>query len=242
MDTIRHPGVIQELRERIREAGGGRPRSADPGVPTGFAALDRLLPAGGLAPGTLVEWLGDGEGSGAATLGLAVAAHVLRGGAALVVIDDAAEFHPAAAAELGVPLDRTIVVRPADATSALWVWEQSLRCPGVAVTFGRIGSLTDRVARRLQVGAEVGGGWGFLVRPPGHLEGTSWAATRVCVGPVPAAGDPAILGRRVRVCVGRRGSGARAPTAELDLPHETSPLPLAPQLAGPVAVRRSAAG
>jgi len=250
MQTIRHPGVIQELRERIRGVETVRPRADEPGVSTGFVALDRLFPAGGLTRGTLIEWVGEGEGEGegegdgcgAATLALAVAAHLLRSGATFVAIDEAGEFYPVAADQLGIPLERTVVVRPPDAASALWAWEQALRCPGVAVTFGRIRSANDRVFRRLQVGVESGGGWGFLMRPPECQSAPSWAATRVCVEPVSGSGCPSLLGRRLRVRVSRRGSGARVPAVEVDLPYETSPLPLAPQLAGPVEIFCSAAG
>ena len=50
-------------------------------VASGFAAVDRLLPAGGLRRGSLVEWLAGGEtaagdvagGAGAVSLALAVA-------------------------------------------------------------------------------------------------------------------------------------------------------------------------
>src|SRR5919199_501595 len=85
--------------------------------------------------------------------------------------------------DAGVPtgfaaLDRPAVVRPDGQRAALWAWEESLRAPGVAVTFGRLGAVTDRVVRRLQLAVEAGGGLGFLVRPPGCPAG-SVVATRV---------------------------------------------------------------
>ena len=55
--------VIQSLQERIH--GMERSRlalSERSGISTGFPDLDRLLADGGLRRGTLVEWLGDGEG------------------------------------------------------------------------------------------------------------------------------------------------------------------------------------
>ena len=186
MRTIRHPGVIEELRERIRGVETARVRADEPGVSTGFARLDQLFPSGGLTRGTLIEWLGDGDGSGAGTLAMAIAAHLLRDRATFVVIDESAEFHPVAAAQLGIPLDQTVVVRPPDSAAALWAWEQALRCPGVAVTFGRIGSANDRVFRRFQVGVEAGGGWGFLMR-----------SARVRVGTF-MGGHPRLCGAGVR--------------------------------------------
>src|SRR5262245_31695598 len=137
-----HPDVIQDLRDRIREFERPMLRIAEPdGVSTGFAALDRQLAGRGLRPGTLTEWLVGGCGGAATTLALAIAGRILASTGMCVVIDDTGEFYPVAAADVGVPLERTLIVRPDDPESALWAWEQSLRCPGVAVTFGRVGAV-----------------------------------------------------------------------------------------------------
>jgi protein ImuA len=157
--------------------------------------LDRLFPHGGLEGGTLVEWLADGVGSGAVTLTLRVAARALEQGGACVVIDPRQEFYPPAAAELGVPLERMILVRPAGPRLTLWAWEQALRFRGVAVTLGELGSLSDRPFRRLQLAAESGGGVGFLVRPMACRAEASWAAVRLGVTALPSAE----LSRRWRV-------------------------------------------
>jgi hypothetical protein len=227
------PDVLQELRDRIRGIEGVRDRgTGDAGVATGFPALDRRLASGGLRAGTLVEWRGP-DGGGAMSLALAVAAHLIRADGVLVVIDPPGDFYPVGAAGLGVPLDRTVVVRPDDTAGTLWAWEQSLRAPGVAVTFGRVGTLDDRTARRFQLAAEAGGGWGFLVPPAGRA-GAAWAATRIEVSPLPG-GE---FGRRFQVRVTRGQAGARETTTELELAHDASPLPVVAQLAGPVAKRR----
>ena len=158
------------------------------GISTGFPDLDRLLADGGLRCGTLIEWLSDSPGSGAMTLALSVAAHILREQGAFVAIDEAGEFYPVAAADLGIPLERTVIVRPPMRGASglpLWAWEQSLRCPGVAVTFGRIGNLDGRQFRRLQLAVEAGEGLGFLMRSPNSRAGASWAATCIRVCPVP---------------------------------------------------------
>jgi protein ImuA len=232
MPPDRPADVLADLRDRIRGIEGVRDRGErERGVSTGFSALDRLLADGGLRSGTLVEWRGP-AGGGALSLALAVAAQLTRADGALVVIDAGRDFYPVGAAGLGVSLDRTVVVRPDDPAAAQWAWEESLRAPGVAVTFGRVGALDDRAARRLQLAAEAGGGWGFLVPPPGR-SGATWAATRIEVSPRPG-GE---FGRRLRVRVTRGQAGARA-EAEVELAHEASPVPVAPELARPVARRR----
>jgi protein ImuA len=63
--------TVLALQKAIRqwEVGG---RADDwPRVSSGCAALDRLLPDGGLRRGTLVEWFGGGLGSGAGRARLA---------------------------------------------------------------------------------------------------------------------------------------------------------------------------
>lgn len=258
--------VIQRLQERIDGMERSRLSVADRcGISTGFPDLDRLLADGGLRRGTLVEWLSDTPGSGAATLALCVAARILREEGAFVVIDKAGvgEFYPPAAADLGIPLDRTAIVRPESTTTGLWAWEQSLRCPGVAVTFGRIDKLDNRRFRRLQLAAEAGEGFGFLIRPPGYRAGASWAATCIRVRPsvdvrsanvgggfglrgesmyaanyvrganVHIGSEREDFARRLRVSVTRGHSSTRE--IDLELPHETNDVPMASELAGAVA-------
>src|SRR5262245_52378136 len=68
---------------------------------SGVAAIDRLLPGGGLRHGMLVEWLAERSGCGAATLGLLAAREACRAGGMLVVLDRAQTFYPPAAAGWG---------------------------------------------------------------------------------------------------------------------------------------------
>jgi hypothetical protein len=231
--------LLQDLRDRIRDLEGRHGRGAERAVvPTGFPAFDRLLAGGGLPRGALTEWRSEADGGGALTLALAVVAHVIRSSGTVVVIDAAREFYPVAAAELGVPLERTVVVRPDDHYGALWAWEESLRFPGVAVTVGRIGDVNDKVVRRLQLAVEAGDGLGFLVRQPGAATGAAWGATRVCVEALPGQ----VGGRRLRVRVTRGQAGAATATADVEVGDGPGALPLVPELAGPVAARGRGVG
>ena len=60
------------------------PSERRPVVSSGCPALDRVLPENGFRVGTLVEWIGRGEGSGAATLALRAAAAACCGSDVLV--------------------------------------------------------------------------------------------------------------------------------------------------------------
>jgi protein ImuA len=234
--------TIEDLRERIHRIERPGLRADRSGLSSGFFALDRLLGKDGLAQGTLIEWVGDGPGGGAASLALAVAANVLRESGALVVIDGEGEFYPPAARQLGVPLERTIVVRPDTMKSALWAWEQSLRCPGVAVTLGRFDAGGDRLFRRFQLAAEAGGGLGFLLRPTQNRTGPSWAARQIGVRSVPASGRCDSLGRRLKIWLARRHGDTSDLSAEVELDDETSLVPVVSELAHPASTGRAAAG
>ncbi len=259
MQASARPKIIEELRQRIHRLECFRSAGASD-VPTGFAALDALLGQGGLRKGTLIEWMSASEGSGAAGLALTVAGHILREDGLFVVVDSTwgqrtgrqqcppNAFYPPAAAALGIPLERTVVVRPETRLSALWAWEQALRCPGVAVTFGWLDALGDRLLRRLQLAVEAGGGLGFLLRPADCRDAPSWAVTRIGVTPHaerevycrPHAPREVHFGRQLRVSLSRGPASARDTVINLDLDNddEAGDVHLVPELADSAAAGR----
>ncbi|TVP95693.1 MAG: hypothetical protein EA381_18415, partial [Planctomycetaceae bacterium] len=87
-------------------------------VSAGGEVLDRMLPHGGLRPGTLVEWVADAPGSGARLLATLAAsawlAHPASGNKPLVIADGWGgdeSFYPPAAISLGIPAERMVVFR-----------------------------------------------------------------------------------------------------------------------------------
>lgn len=249
MSQVARHELIKDLKERLRAMEQSCRPSRAPVGSTGLEALDRLLPARGLEGGTLIEWLGESEGSGAATLALTVAARALGSGA-LVVIDGKREFYPPAAARLGIALEQTVVVQPGNAADARWAFEQSLRCRAVAVALGWVEGLNDRVFRRLQLAAEAGGGLGFLLRPAACRAAPSWAEVRLLVRASPPLGshkglfDPisiqAMSGQRLRIEVLSCRGGVGGRVVELELSDEADSVPVAAPLAGPALPARAA--
>ena len=230
MPTITRATLLRDLQAQIgRLEGAGRNPKAVAGVSSGFEALDRLLPQGGLAGGTLVEWLGAGAGSGAMTLALAVGGRVVREGGVLAIVGDRATLFPPAAAALGVPLERTILVQPDDRRTALWTWEQALRCEGISVTIGRLTETTDAVMRRLQLAVEAGGGMGFLVRPTDCRAETAWAEVRLLVKGLPGRAEE--VGWRLRVELLRCRGGFGGGTADVEVSDEANDVSLVAELA-----------
>ncbi len=80
-------------------------------VPTGFATLDALLGAGGLARPLTATLTGD-PGSGRTTLALRVAAEAQAAGCLVAYVDGAQSLDPVEAAARGVRLDELVVVVP----------------------------------------------------------------------------------------------------------------------------------
>ncbi|MCI0685571.1 MAG: hypothetical protein L0Y71_26025 [Gemmataceae bacterium] len=247
--------LIRDLKEQLRRWEGVE-RGGDALVlSTGLPVLDQWLPRGGLAPRSLYEWLAASEGAGAATLTLVLAARLQAHVGALVVIDAEREFYPPAAAHLGIDLDRTVVVQPANARDALWAWEQALRSPAGCLVWGWLQRVDDGASRRLQLAAETGGSLGFLLRPAQCRRQASWGEARFLISPSsgmgklvgrgspdphPSADDSAAPGRRLHLellhCRGGFGGGAIL----LELHHEAGHVHLAAQLADPTAARSAA--
>ena len=192
---------LANLSARFRSSSGGgsgiiadRRRS----FPAARRRLDRLLPDGGFCRGTLVEWLSAGEGSGAATLALAIACRTCREAAALVVVDRPRKFYPPAAAGLAIDWKWFAVVRPRNDRDETWALDQILRSPGVGSVVCWPQKLTERRFRQMQLAAEAGGTLCWLVRPEQAREEPSWAEMRLliaCQGSLAASFTTRVMAR-----------------------------------------------
>lgn len=252
--------IVAQLQAKLRRCEEAKRPAATVCTSTGCRELDRLFPAGGVARGTLVEWLADGEGSGAMWLALVAAREACNGQGPLVVIDgrqiccgDGARygaFYPPAAMAAGVDLERLIVVRPATARDEIWALDQSLRCGGVGAVLCMTDRLKQRAARRLQLAAEASGGVGLLVRPASVRGEPCWAEVRLLVEPRAGLSRQRLGGRRLSVeLLKTRGTiasdligasdlaGKRR--LELEIDDETGVVRAAPRLASAAAQRRS---
>lgn len=190
--------LVAGLREQLGHWGEAV-QANDPAVfSCGAAAVDRLLPSGGLRHGMVVEWINTPVAaggppvatSGAATLGLLNAREACREGGALVVVDRARTFYPPAAAAWGIDWGRLIVVWPQNMRDELWAAVQALRSPVVAAVWAPIERLDSRAFRRLQLAAEAGRTLGVLVRPASARGQPSWADVRLEIGPLSVVRRP----------------------------------------------------
>jgi hypothetical protein len=180
-------------------------------LPTGYSALDAVLPGGGWPQGALTEILLEREGIGELRLALPALSTLTREGRAVVWIAPPYRPYAPALAASGIDLARLIVVRGRDLRESLWAYEQALRA-------GRL-RCRVRVARRARAARAAS--------PPGR--GTRRPHVGRAVAPsgparerhgravAPRARTARRPARGARVEAARRG--ARAPGPPRRRPH-----------------------
>jgi len=158
---------------RARAGDAGATTAA--GLSTGYAALDRCLPAGGWPRQGLIEILSDQRGIGELRLLLpALAALCHEAGAAVLPHDQGSggwiawvsppyrPYAPALAA-WGIDVARMLVVQAAAATE--WAMNQALRAEACSAVLGWADPRDPQALRRLQLAAEASCSLAVLYRP-----------------------------------------------------------------------------
>lgn len=138
------------------------------GLPSGFNALDKVLPGGGWPIGALTEILHEAQGLGELSLLMPAIVAQTQQARGVVLINPPHWLYAPAWAAQGVNLSQCLVVRPERANDVLWTAEQSLRagaCALVLVWPEFQNYKPDyRVLRRLQTAAETGQSSGMIFR------------------------------------------------------------------------------
>ncbi|MCH2114858.1 MAG: hypothetical protein MK171_08115 [Pirellulales bacterium] len=178
---------------------GSSPKKKWSYLSSGCPDLDRVLPGGGIRTGSLIEWLGDGPGSGVSLLPLTMVRAVQENGGMVVIVDrqgtgcqgkgrqgkgHRSNFYPPAAAAWGIDLENIVVVHPDNDADQLWAIDQALRCADVATVMAWPNHIDSHTFRRWQLAAESSGTVGLFVRPS-HVQGEpTWANLRLLVSPL----------------------------------------------------------
>ena len=175
--------------------------------PTGWAALDRVLPAGGWPEASLSEILLPIDGVGELRLVLPTLARLTRAQRFVAVVTP--PYLPCVAGwrQLGVAMERVEIIVAAE-KDVLWSMEQCLRSGSCAAVLGWPRQANDRALRRLQVAADSGKALAFVFRDRQHLSNASPAALRLEVQSTPT---PQLWVRKCR--------GGAVPTLPISLSH-----------------------
>jgi len=144
--------------------GGELEHAIQPVVATGHAALDRELPGGGWPTGTLTEVLHDAAGIGEISFLAGALARASDGDRLIAWIAPPHLPYAPALAAAGIPVDRCLVVRPADRDDSLWAAEQALRSGACGAVVFWLPSDEYAWLRRLQMAAEAGHAMAVLFR------------------------------------------------------------------------------
>src|ERR1700689_3738640 len=129
---------IEELRRRVAriERSSGAAGEAVPVLPFGVAAVDRLLPGGGLALGALHEVSGVGpdeeDGAVPAAFVAGLVARLDPGKPVLWCQSDADDLYGRGLAACGLLPERLILARARNAAALLWTLEEGLRSRALA--------------------------------------------------------------------------------------------------------------
>lgn len=131
-------------------------------IPSGFTALDRVLPGGGWPRGALTELIAKRRGIGELALLTPALARLTReGGFVALIAPPYLPYAPALAA-CGIDLSRFTLIRPRAPEDALWAVEQTLRSGAFSAVLAWLAISDDRRLRRLQLAAEEGKAWGAM--------------------------------------------------------------------------------
>ena len=146
--------------------------------PTGWAALDAVLPAGGWPAAALSEILLPMDGVGELQLVLPTLARLTRSARTVVVV--APPYVPCVAGwrQHGVDMHQVEIVHAGHA-DVLWAMEQCLRSASCAAVLAWPQQADDHALRRLQVAAASGQALAFVFRACRHLSNASPAALRL---------------------------------------------------------------
>lgn len=158
------PQSFRALRAEIARIEAGR-RPPGGVLPFGLTALDRRLPAGGLALGALHEVAGGGDGAidGAVAALFAAGVAARTQGPVLWCVTRPDLFAPALE-QAGLSSNRVIYVEAGDEAGLLAAFEDGLRHGGFGAVVGEVARLSMTASRRLQLVAEDTGSLGLAVR------------------------------------------------------------------------------
>ncbi|MEO5596576.1 MAG: translesion DNA synthesis-associated protein ImuA [Lysobacteraceae bacterium] len=172
-----------ELHAALREGrvfrGTQSPARGQGSLPSGIDTLDAALPWGGFPRGALTELLVAADGLGEFSLLMPALAALARHERILLVAPPYVPYAPALLRH-GLPL-RQLHWIDSPAERALWTAEQALRAGCVGAVLAWTTSGDERALRRLQVAAEDGGSFGFVLRPAKQAVNPSPAALRLLI-------------------------------------------------------------
>ncbi|KAF0104246.1 MAG: hypothetical protein FD144_1671 [Rhodospirillaceae bacterium] len=239
------PAALREKVRRLERANSVGRNGKTAAVPLGIAAIDALLPDGGLLTGALHEIeAGPGPSGRVAShdgAALGFAAHLLSRfgpGTILWCRRPTGRFDaPPYASALSSWFDpaRLLMVTAHRDEDLFWAMEEGLRCPGIAAVLGETRAVDPTAGRRLSLAAEKNGVPALLLRaqpaPPQSVCATRWRIASAPSCSTPGLKDVGAARWRLELRRNRFGtpSAAETPSWLLEWNDETHCLAVVPQ-------------
>ena len=179
-------------------------RYAAAGVPTGYSQLNKELPGGGWPPSVLTELLWAQHGSGEFRLLAPVLEDLSQTGKSIIMLAPPHLVFAPALAQLGIDIDRVLVVQPGKSADRLWAVEQILKSANFGALLCWLPQARPDHLRRLQLAAGGSEGLAFVFRPAAAQAESSPAPLRLLC-------QAEQFGKISLEIIKRRGPAASAP-------------------------------
>lgn len=160
---------------------------AQPGIASGYTALDAELPGGGWPAGALTEVLNGQTGIGELRLFFPALSTLTRAGSPVFLLAPPWLPHAPAFVGGGIATSRLIIVHPGRPADTLWACEQILKGLSDGALLAWPCHLTAQDARRLQLAVEGKPVLAVLMRPDNAARETTPAALRIALAAAPQA-------------------------------------------------------
>ncbi|WP_153163537.1 translesion DNA synthesis-associated protein ImuA [Zoogloea sp. 1C4] len=190
VSVLRSPDALQHLVWR-----GDQVASAAPGIATGHAALDAVLPGKGWPVGALTEILVPHTGVGELGLILPLLQRVPERRWAVCIAPPGQLYAPALSGA-GIPLERLLLVDAESPAHARWAARQSLNSHSCAAVVMWLAEADNGALRRLQLAAEESATTLILIRPATVAGQPSPAVLRLALTARDGGVDVRVLKRR----------------------------------------------
>lgn len=182
----------------------------------GLEALAGAFPNAAFPLGVVHELLSDTAEDAAATTGFlsGITASLMRNNGLCLWISTRRLLFPPALKRFGVAAERVIFTDLKREQEALWVVEEVLKCPAIAVVVGEISEVDFAVSRRLQLAVEQSQVTGFIHRYRPRKVGANTFVSRWRIRPrpsvnrngLPGIGFPCWQAELIKIRNGKPGS------------------------------------
>lgn len=153
-----------------------------PALSTGYPVLDKALHYSGWPQGAVSEVLLSAYGSGEIRLISPLMAKLNQSAGYICWINPPFLPHAPALADLGLDLNRMVIVRSQSVNESIWAAQQAMRSGACAATLIWLPKKTqDKQIRKLNLAAKDGHCWGIIFRNQSLQKHTSAAALRIVI-------------------------------------------------------------